>query len=265
MQLSEKKEKDNNLNRMMLSAKRVLGSKGCFNEQAEVILVLDISGSMSNHFQSGNVQTLVERMLAIALNFDPDGQISIIAFGRNAHDCGVVGRENYHECIKPAGRHTYSINGNVLALEGGTSYAPPFDMALSQTFGSDWRNLNNGGSRGFFGFGKKKGNGRPSLSAPATHPTFVLFITDGECNDARDTTSIVADSSNLPLFTQFAGLGRERFHTLRSLDNLEGRFIDNAGLFFANDVHMPEEQLFGGMLNEFPTYIREARAKGIIR
>lgn len=260
MELAAKQTKDQNLQRMVLQAKTTAARLGMLNRKAEVTLVIDISASMRSYFSSGRVQEIVERMLAIALNFDPNGQIEVIAFGRNSHDCGVVTKENYHECVQFDGSYA-TINGKRLSLEGGTSYAPALDMAYKNAFGGNWQNLNNGGSRGFFGFGKSDGEGRPKLSSLIANPHLVLFVTDGDCGDAREAMALVDKGSNLPLFTQFAGFG-SGFRTLDAIDNMQGRHVDNAGVFTASSLGITDQQLFDGMLNEFPDWLRATANEG---
>ncbi|WP_281054765.1 VWA domain-containing protein [Thiorhodococcus drewsii] len=53
---------------------------------------------------------------------------------------------------------------------------------------------------------------------------------------------------------------------LEHLDTLDGRTVDNCGFFAIDDLHsLTEEQLYDRMLQEFPDWLRDARAKGIIR
>lgn len=48
------------------------------DHRAQVALVLDISGSMSGLYQSGKVQELVKKVLALGLQFDLDGSIDVL-------------------------------------------------------------------------------------------------------------------------------------------------------------------------------------------
>ncbi|MBH8575108.1 VWA domain-containing protein [Nostocaceae cyanobacterium CENA369] len=46
---------------------------------------------------------------------------------------------------------------------------------------------------------------------------------------------------------------------------MNGRIIDNANFFHVDDlIKITDEQLYERLLNEFPAWIREARAKGIL-
>jgi len=69
--------------------------------------------------------------------------------------------------------------------------------------------------------------------------------------------------SQLPIFVQFVGVGPHRFEYLRNLDDLGGRLIDNAGFFDSKDARDTKGML-EGLLNEFPTYLKAARASGLV-
>jgi len=245
------------MNRMVLQAKTTAAKKGLFNRKAQVYLSIDTSGSMRDHYRSGRVQEIVERMLAIALNFDDDKEIRIFAFGTQPVDCGVVTMKNYHECVVYNPSRSVTINGTNIRLTG-TNYAPVFEAVLQDAFGINWETLNN--PKGLFGFGKTKSS-RPSVKNPLDNPVFHLFVTDGECADRNASLAIVDKSSKLPMFTQFAGFGRD-FHTLSQIDNMQGRYVDNAGVFTASSLNITDQQLFDGMLNEFPDWLRATSNKG---
>lgn len=258
MDLSAKAAKDQNLRKMALIAKMACARKGLAGKRVDCMMTIDTSGSMKNHYASGRVQEIVERLLALSMNLDDDGRIRIIAFGSTAVDCGYVTRENYHECVQYHGDYNVSINGKTIRLSG-TQYFPALDMAYRIAFGDNWRNLNNSGSTGFLGFGKKAGKGRPKVSSPVDHAFFNVFITDGDCTDATDAKQIIALGSGLPMFTQFAGFGSD-FRTLDEINNLEQhgyqREVDNAGVFTASTLGITDEQLNDGLLNELPNYLR---------
>ena len=250
-----KENQDRRLEGMVLRAKIRKNQLGIGQRAAEVICVIDISGSMYKHFQSGLIQEIVERMLAIGLNFDPDKQIQIIAFGMRAHDCGTINQNNYHECVQQNDDGTVTINGNRLQLESGTRYAPAIDKAYGMAFGKDWKTLNV--QRRFL-----RPDTTPTLNEPIANPFFTIFVTDGECSDGNKAQELVKHGSGLPLFTQFAGFGQSNFNTLDAIDNMRGRVVDNAGVFTADSLNITDEQLLDGMLNEFPDWLNKTANRG---
>jgi hypothetical protein len=79
-------------------------------------------------------------------------------------------------------------------------------------------------------------------------------------------------AARLPLFWQFVGFGDpddNEFAFLRRLDTLAvpaARVVDNAGFFHAGrDPQTVDDQLlYDRLLNEFPTWLTDARAAGVI-
>ena len=52
---------------------------------------------------------------------------------------------------------------------------------------------------------------------------------------------------------------------LEDLDNLEGRYVDNASFFAIDDFReVPSSELYSRLLNEFPTWLDEIKAKGML-
>jgi len=46
---------------------------------------------------------------------------------------------------------------------------------------------------------------------------------------------------------------------------MNGRFLDNANFFHVNDLRqISDEEFMDRVLNEFPQWIKEARAKGVL-
>ncbi len=83
-------------------------------------------------------------------------------------------------------------------------------------------------------------------------------------------------SSYEPVFWQFLGLGRggtdgggggsAGFGFLQSLDELPGRFVDNAGFFGLADLDgVGDDELYDRMMSEYPSWVADARAKGLLR
>lgn len=57
------------------------------------------------------------------------------------------------------------------------------------------------------------------------------------------------------MFTQFAAFG-SGFSGLREIDDLVGRYVDNAGLFVASDFEKVNNAgLLDAMMNEFPQWL----------
>lgn len=196
--------------------------------KAQVVLVLDISKSMNKLYKSGVIQNVLESILPLSLNFDDDGKIDLILFGTRAYLLPPVSLEELDGYVQREIIENYKI------IEA-TKYATALRFILD----------------------KYKGK-QPD-------PVFVIFITDGNNSDKRESEEFMRLLSSEPVFFQFVGIGKEAFPFLKKLDELTGRLIDNAGFMHINDISTIDEgELYDRLLNEFPDWIKEAREKKII-
>ena len=97
----------------------------------EVVLVLDVSGSMSDLFSSGQVQRLVERALAVAARLDDNGEVPVTLFGTHARSGGTVLLSNITGYIRSM-RFDY---------DGGTVYAPAIRQVVKNASDASWPTL----------------------------------------------------------------------------------------------------------------------------
>lgn len=200
---------------------------------AKFALVLDATGSMNRQYKDGRVQEVVNRLLPLAVSFDDDQALDCWAFGENCAYLGEVGLGNYADFID--------------TVQGG------------------WRNwplgarTNNeaGVMKAVTDFYKKDG---------LDVPVYVLFISDGGVRDTRGITDIMIRAAKLPIFWQFVGLGGSSYGILKKLDHMTGRLLDNCSFFELDDLDdVSEEVLYENMLEEFPSWLKEAREIGLIR
>lgn len=223
----------NVMEQLDLRKKKVLDltkEKGLDGQRAQVAFVCDFSGSMSGLYRNGTVQRVAERLLPLGLVFDDNKEIDMFLF----HD-GVI------ELPDTVKRH--NIVGYVDTVTkgkdmGSTSYSP-FIKAIVRKYGSP---------------------------KPLAFPVYVIVIVDGGCDDTRDAEKAMKDASEHGIFFQFIGIGGANFAFLEKLDDLKGRFIDNANFFEIKDIDkVSDDDLYKGLFKEFPSYVVEARKKGLIK
>jgi hypothetical protein len=231
-------------NPTMLSLVKTAGisleKRGLSEHTARVALCLDISASMHGLYKEGAVQRLVERVLALGLRFDDDGSVDVWLFGKDGHAAEPVTLANM-------GGYTTAMLKQY-RLEGATYYAKAMAMVREFYFGS-----------------------AESRFAPLADktPVFVNFLTDGEPNDRVAAEEQVRDSAYEPIFWQFMGIGK-RFPFLEKLDDLPRRYIDNADFFSVTDDELlgrrpiGDDELFERLMKEYPGWIPQARAKGLL-
>jgi hypothetical protein len=221
-------------------------------EKAQVVLCLDYSQSMAYMYRDGIVQTTVERVLPLGLGFDDNGEVDFYIFDNGVRRITTpVSMGNVQGYIKSV----LYRNGSLIYDMGGTNYAPAIKQ-IQQDFVQF--------SSGSTGFLKKLFN-RESKTATPAMPVYVIFITDGQNSDVRETEAAIIEASNYGIFFQFIGIGPSRFPQLEALDTMSGRFIDNANFFSAADLaRIDDAELYRRMLVEYPSWVNLARQKGII-
>ncbi|MDD1014765.1 VWA domain-containing protein [Pseudomonas rubra] len=200
--------------------------------KARVALVLDASGSMNGQYSKGRVQEVVNRLLPLAVHFDDDGCIDCWAFGAKPQKLSEITLANHQDFIN-------SDNDG-------------------------WRKWNLG----------SRINDEPKVmehlirhyqqSGDRT-PVYVLFISDGGVHENRKITKLMIEAAKLPIFWQFVGIGGHGYGILEKLDDMSGRVVDNCSFFALDDLHdISEETLYDQLMEEFPSWLKEAGAKGII-
>ncbi len=205
-----------------------LEKQGLVGERAEVVLVLDVSGSSRPLFKNGTYQALVERCLAAGLLFDDNGEIETYLFDSAVHEA---------ETVTLANRDGWTDRAiQTKGIFRGTRYAKPLEVLEGK------------------------------LRRGASVPTFVYFVTDGGNMDRRETAAVVTRMAGLPAFLKFIAVGDESdFPFLVRLDDLAGREVDNADFFAVADPRAVDENAFFELvMQEFRGWLVEARRLGIL-
>lgn len=236
-------------------AKISLEKAGMQHHDARVALCLDISGSMHGLYKSGKMQEFAERILALATRFDDDGAIDIFLFGKGAYHAEELTVDNFAGFVN---RLTKKY-----PLEGGTYYGKVMKIIREYYFGEA---------------------ALRKTPLPRALPTYVMFVTDGSTFDTEETRSHIQYSSYEPIFWQFMAIGESKkdikkrgiggwlqsivssdFAFLEELDQMQGRFLDNANFFSVVDpAQITDEQLYDLLLEEYPGWIKQAAEKGLI-
>ncbi|GAV42449.1 vWA domain-containing protein [Streptomyces acidiscabies] len=213
-----------------------LAEHGLEGQRAAVYLVVDYSGSMKPYYKDGTVQALADRVLGLAAHLDDDGEVPVVAFSTEIDavtEITLVGHEGRIERIV-----------SDLGHMGRTNYHLAMDAVIDHY-----------------------------LDSGATDPALVVFQTDGGPTSRPAAERYLCKAARLPLFWQFIGFGDARskqFDFLRRLDELPvpgRRVVDNAGFFHAGSDprRMSDAELYDRLLGEFPKWLVQARACGVIR
>ncbi|KMY52194.1 vWA domain-containing protein [Peribacillus loiseleuriae] len=203
---------------------------------SRVGVVLDISGSMRRLYQNGTVQNVIERLLALATRFDDDGVLDVWIYDNEFTRMPSITENDFTDYIER------EILSNPTVKKFGANNEPPVMRDVLQKYLEE---------------------------ETSEVPVYLIFINDGGVKKASrkqdNVSKVLIESSNQPLFWQFVGIGNGNFDVLKKLDNLEGRFIDNANFFQIVDIeNESDHDLYNKLLNEFPLWIKEAKSKHVI-
>ena len=213
------------------TVKVVLTKKKLTGVRAKVGLVLDISGSMRRLYKIGEVQEAVERIAAVASQFDDDGALDLWVYDNEFARLPEVTEHNLLGYVEK------NILNNEAIHKFGRNDEPQVMADVIQKY---------------------------AVEDVSDEPVFLIFINDGGCKPG--IKKFIVESSNKPIFWQFVGIGDSNFDVLRKLDTMEGRFIDNANFFHFEDIEkVTDEELYENLLDEFPAWLQEAKEKGILK
>ncbi|WP_245673173.1 vWA domain-containing protein [Nocardia lijiangensis] len=213
---------------------KVLIDREALGVRARVVLVIDKTGSMVKQYRKKVVHRVVERMIPIATQLDDDGTLEAYLYALSytkLPDIEVAEGDRWSETF-------LHLNGTHAGIDysglGGRNDELPIMRAVIETL------------------------------RPGGPPTLVLFFTDGGFAKKPEIAALMREASRLPAFWQFVGLGQANYGLLRTIDEMDGRLVDNAGFFALDDIDAVDDaQLYTRLLGEFPQWLRAARAAGV--
>lgn len=222
---------------------------GIDQEKAEVVFVIDATGSMSRLYSNGTVQETVERIVPVSLRLDDDGTMPTWFYASGCARTEDITANNYEGYVPR------TLPGPMKPVQGVQKHS----CASISRKGE----VTVGGVNNEIVILNALLADEP---ADRTTPLLVIFMTDGGFAPSKDIARIITNAAHKPIFWQFVGIGNSNFGMLRNLDTLPNRVVDNAGFFAVNDLAMiSDEELYDRLLSEFPAWLKAARAKGILR
>lgn len=196
-----------------------LKSLGILENSSQVVVALDASKSMYALYRDGQIQALLERLLGFAMAMDKDKSFDLYLFGNQAVKLKPLTEQSIEDYVSREIIGTHKINQ-------ATHYAPVIESVHNDFFGTK-------------------------------DPVLVLFITDGDASDKKDTQAWITQVCRQPYFFQFVGIGNEQFAFLEKLDELKGRPVDNAGFFKAQDMEkLSDVEWVSSLLTEYPQWLK---------
>ena len=196
------------------------------NLTSRVAIVLDYSMSMDRLYKDGTVQGILETALPIAMQFDDNGKLEVWIFEDRFNRLPDMDIDNFYGYVqREIIDKRYSM--------GGTNYAPVIRDIINKYRDEEPMNI----------------------------PSYVIFITDGDNWDKDETTKVIREASHLPIFWQFIGVGSASMSYLENLDDMDGRYVDNADFF---QVAKADQVTYDKMLDEYPVWVSDSKVKEML-
>lgn len=190
---------------------------------------------MTGQFKKGHVQSVLDRIAVLSVQFDDDGAMDVWGFAerhKKYPDVTLDNLDGYIAGIQSTGnRSTWEI----LPGLGGTNNEPPVMNEVIDFF------------------------------KDSTLPVYVVCITDGGISKTREIKEAIRRSANYPIFWKFVGLGGSNYGILEKLDTFSDRRIDNSNFFaIDNFATVKDEVLYEQLLEEFKDWLEQAKIAGIL-
>jgi hypothetical protein len=180
------------------------------------------------------------------VHLDDDGEIDLFTFDSSARHEGTVNLDNFRDVIAKIVKKRRM---------GSTDYAAAFRAVL------DYYRLEPKHSGG--GFFRKAGY--TAVDASDGQPVLAVFLTDGAPDSKPKAVEEITRASYAPVFWQFLSIGSENIAFLQKLDDLDGRYVDNADYKPVGDVDRTKpEDLYEMVLDEYPGWLDGQRQRGHI-
>ncbi len=193
--------------------------------RAQVVLVLDHSGSMHQDYASGAVQKLTERFLAFGLQVDVDGEIPVIPFDHRVLPRVDVTMTNYQGVVE-----NKIWRGRDMGSTG-------LDRALREV---------------------------EKLAQTTDAPMFVGVVTDGDPDDRQAATYMVCDLARYPVFIKFLALRDVPYLNMLDDLGDDKRLLDNVDAKTFNNLSITDEQFAEAMADEWDSWVKAALEKGVL-
>lgn len=188
---------------------------------AEVVAILDVSGSTKNLYLGGTIQKALQCIVPIAMIFDDNQDLPVYVFSDGANFKAVgthLTPKNYSDYVQK-----HILNDSSLPLWGGTDYAPVLHAALADL--GFYHSSHKTDTRSFFK--RMVGSEDPIISEGFNQnslsglPAMINFITDGENSrdDRRHTDELLkaASLAKCEVYFNFIGVGTANLSYLQQI------------------------------------------------
>jgi hypothetical protein len=221
------------------------------NIMAQVGVAFDITGSMKGLYNTGVVQALAERLLAVALRFDDNGNLDAWSFCEGSNELPGVTEKNYTNYVSES-----LVNNRSIEKWGGTNFSPVLNQINGFYFGSTEKRTKavEVETKGMFGFFKKKEVSYVSEVVTVDGqndgklPVYLMFVTDGDNFDATAANLVIESMKDKNIYLEFVGIGTDaKFDFCKRAAD---KYANVGFVHFKDIVKTSDETLYEELLNE---------------
>jgi vWA found in TerF C terminus len=254
---------------------KVLLTKEVHNVEAEVLLVLDCTGSMRKIYPQ-LMRVVVERVVAVASQLNPSGVMPAWRFAESSARTPDLELAHLEEWLT----HCVAMdpwNGSTPATITTQTKRGLFGRNTTETVPNPAYRTHVESDRypalDYVGF--KNDETKPIADVveyldgrSSELPLLVLFFSDGgvkkHSNEAIKQALLATQLR--PVFWQFVGIGTHQdYGVLEHFDTMTGREIDNIGFFSLDNIaNISDRGLYELLLGEFPSWLKTVRERGIV-
>lgn len=205
-------------------------------------VAFDVSGSTQSMFHDGTIQETFDRLLAVSLKFDDNGELDVWTFDTSYNRLRTATADDEGTFIEEE-----IMNNRSISKWGGTNYEPALSDAVHFYIGDKppIQEQAVGFFKKLFGFGKPS----PSVAQEADEkfPAMLLFITDGEGGDNDATHALLSAVEDSSVYIQMVGVGN-----LRSFGNLKNyaSSYKNVGFVSLTSLDISDQDLFDSLITQ---------------
>ncbi len=173
-------------------------------------IMMNLSASMRGAYYSGHVQEILNRVLGLAMNFDPQHCLDVFVFDETwAQLPEPITTRNYTSYVEQ-----YILTENVIPPWGKSCCSPVLNGFQDHFFGQEARRMV--GLGGILRRWLHKASS-PSGSEWASPPVLGIVITDEEITDRKETEETIRQASSIPVFWSLVGVGTGDFLGLKEM------------------------------------------------
>lgn len=201
-------------------------------QQIQVVMCADASGSMFDMYRNGRVQRVVDKFFTFATTLSDACNMDMWAFGAKCRQFGAVTMDNVRD-------YTFAESGGFERWMSMLNYQinnePEAMRDVTMIYGA------------------------------RRTPVMVLFLTDGRLSSDWEIEEILIKTSRYPLYWQFIGLHGEQYGILEHLREIDGRHTENAGFLKMDDIDdMTDNALYDALLSGLDDWLQEISDKDMV-